>query len=65
MSEPLSKDEKRFLQEVIGTFLYYAQVVDATMLPAEQTMERVRQLLDYTATHPDTIITYRSNAKPY
>ena len=55
-------------------FLYYAQSVDATMLPAlgsiasqqaapkEQLMERVRQLLDYAATHPDAIITYRASA---
>ena len=33
-STPLSKDEKRFVQEVVGTFLYYARAVDATMLPA-------------------------------
>ena len=31
---PLNADEKRFVQEVVGTFLYYAQAVDATMLPA-------------------------------
>ena len=52
-------------------FLYYAQAVDATMLPAlgsiasqqvnptEHTMQKVKLLLDYSATHPDAIITYR------
>ncbi len=32
--EPLSKEEKTYVQEVIGTFLYYARCVDALMLPA-------------------------------
>ena len=32
-SASLSKDEKRFVQEVVGTFLYYERAVDATMLP--------------------------------
>jgi hypothetical protein len=30
----LDKMEKTFIQEVIGTFLYYAQCVDSTMLTA-------------------------------
>ena len=33
-STPLRKDKKRFVQEVIGTFLYYTRAVDATMIPA-------------------------------
>ena len=73
-STPLSKDEKRFVQEVVHTFLYYARAVNATMLPAlvsiasqqaaltVQTMQHVQQLLDYTATHPDAIIIYRASA---
>jgi hypothetical protein len=32
--DPLSKEEKTYVQEVIGTFLYYARCVDALMLPA-------------------------------
>jgi hypothetical protein len=30
----LNKDDKRFIQEVTGTFLFYARVVDPTMLVA-------------------------------
>jgi len=64
---------KKFVQEVVGTFLYYARAVDLTMLPAlgsiatqqanptEQTLAKVEQFLDYAATHPDAIVTYRAS----
>ena len=67
----LDKADKKFVQEVIGTFLYYARAVDLTMLPAlssiatqqanptQRTLEKVRFFLDYAATHPDAIVTYR------
>lgn len=73
-SSPLNADEKRFVQEVVGTFLYYARAVGVTIIPVlgsiashqavptEQTMDQVKQLLDYAATHLDTIITYRTSA---
>jgi hypothetical protein len=32
ISIPLSKEEKKYIQQVIGTFLYYGQAVDSTML---------------------------------
>ena len=69
----LSKAEKKFVQEVIGVFLYYARAVDLTMLPAlgtpatqqaaptQNTMKKSHQLLDYAATHPDAIITYHAS----
>ena len=69
----LSKEDKKFIQKVTGTFLYYARAVDSTMIPSlgyissqhanptEQTMQREMQPLDYSATHPDVIITYRSS----
>ena len=72
-SPPLSKADKKFVQEVTGTFLYYARAVDLTMLtalgsiatqqdnPTERTMQKVKQFLDYAATHPDAIITYRAS----
>ena len=73
-SRRLSPSEKKFIQEVMGVFLYYGRAVDATMLttlsaiasaqsePTEETMTRCRQFLDYAATHQDAIITYkRSN----
>jgi len=71
-SPPLDKQGKNYIQEVIGTLLYYARCVDNTMLPAlgSLTMQQANpmqnikklfhQLLDYAATHPDAIITCRA-----
>jgi hypothetical protein len=72
-SSPLNKAGKKFIQEVIGTFLYYARCVDSTMLaalgslatqqanPTTNTMSKVKQFLDYAATHPDAIVTYQAS----
>jgi hypothetical protein len=69
----LPKEGKKFIQEVIGTFLYYARCVDSTMLvalgslatqqanPTKNTMAKVTQFLDYAATHPDAIATYHAS----
>ena len=69
-SPPLSKSDKKYVQEVIGTFLYYARCVDSTMTtalgslatqqssPTTNTMAKIKQFLDYAATHPDAIVTY-------
>jgi hypothetical protein len=70
---PLNKDDKRFIQEVTGTFLFYARVVDPTMLvaleslaveqanPTEKTMQKCLQFLDYAASQEDAVITYRKS----
>jgi hypothetical protein len=59
--------------QVTGTFLFYAQAVDGTMLtalsaltsehanPTEHTMQTCKQFLDYAATHPDAVPTYRAS----
>ena len=69
----LSPSQKKFVQEVTETFLYYAQAIDESMLPAlgtiatqqsvptENTMHKVNQFIDYAATHPDAVITYRAS----
>ena len=69
----LDQAGQKFVQEVIGTFLYYARAVDLTMLPAlgsiatqqaqptHRTLAKVKLFLDYAATHPDAIITYRAS----
>ncbi len=69
----LPNKDKRFIQEVINTFLYYAQCVCSTMLaalgsiatqqanPTENRMKKVRQFLDYASTHPDAIVTYHAS----
>ena len=66
----LDKTGKKYIQEIIGTFLYYTCCVNSTMLPGlgsltlqqsnptENTKKLVHQFLDYVTTHPDTIITY-------
>jgi hypothetical protein len=72
-SDPLSKEEKSYVQEVTGMFLYYARCVDALMLPAlgtlatqrassiKNTMKKIKQFLDFAATHPDAVITYHAS----
>jgi hypothetical protein len=72
-SRPLAKDEKKYIQQIIGTFLYYGRAVDPTMLTSlssmgstqaestEETMIKTHPFLDYVATHQDAIITYRAS----
>jgi hypothetical protein len=62
--------KKKFIQEVIGVFLYCDHAVDSTMLtalsaisstqpkPTEEAMAHCKQFLDYAATHQDAILTY-------
>jgi hypothetical protein len=72
-SPKLNKEKKKFIQEVTGVFLFYARAVDSTMLvalsaiaaeqgsPTENTLRKVYQFLDYAATHPNAIVTYRAS----
>jgi hypothetical protein len=72
-SQRLSPSEKKYIQELIGTFLYYGRAVDSIMLtallaissaqagPTEETMTRCKQFLDYAATHQDAILTYKAS----
>jgi hypothetical protein len=72
-SPPLSKEETKYIQVVAGTLLYYARVVDATILPSlssiatkqakptQEMMKTVKQLLDYCATQEEAIITYNAS----
>jgi hypothetical protein len=71
--DPLSNNKKTYVQEVIGTFLYYAGCVDASTLPAlgtlatqqasptKNTMKKIKQFLDFAATHPDAVVTYHAS----
>jgi hypothetical protein len=66
----LDEAGKKRIQQIVGSFLYYAQAVDATILmalseissqqaaPTENTMKRANHFLDYMWTHPDAIIRY-------
>ncbi len=65
--------QKKLIQQIVGSFLYYAQAVDPTILmalseialqqatPTENTMELVNQFLDYMWTHQDAIIRYHAS----
>jgi hypothetical protein len=69
----LPKEDNNIIQEVIGTFLYYARCFDSSMLaalgfiatqqanPAENMMKKLQQFLDYASTHPDAIVTYHAS----
>ena len=72
-SPVLGKQQKTFVQEVIGVFLYYAWAVDCTMLtalgslatqqasPTETALAQIHQFLDYALSHPNAGITYRAS----
>ncbi len=69
----LNEAGKKGVQQIVGSFLYYARAVDPTILMAlseissqqaahtENTMKRVDQFLDYMWTHPDAVIQYRAS----
>ena len=72
-SPEVGKEEQKFVQQVLGTFLYYAWAVDSTMLvalsalaseqakPTENTLKKVRQFLDYVASQDEAVLTYRAS----
>jgi hypothetical protein len=73
-SPALPKTGITLLQQIIGTFLFYARAVDNTMLVAlgtlaaaaqtrgtEKTMEATQQLLNYAATHPDAAVRFHKS----
>jgi hypothetical protein len=69
-SPKLNKANKKCIQQIIRSFLYYACAVDPTILmalsafasqqalPTEDMCNCVNQFLDYMATHPDAKIQY-------
>eukprot|EP00957_Ditylum_brightwellii_P015140 1141295-Ditylum_brightwellii.AAC.1 len=68
LSPPLNNKQKNRVQQVLSTLLFYARVVDPTMLvainsiaaqqavPTENTAAAIVYLLNYAATHPDAVI---------
>jgi hypothetical protein len=69
----LNEAGKKRIQQIVGSFLYYARAVDLTILmalseissqqaaPTENTMKRVNQFLDYMWTHPDAVLQYHAS----
>ena len=72
-SAPLTPEQKKTIQEIIGAFLYYARVIDSTMLKkinelgseqataTENVARKVDAFLQYAATYPVTKVTYHSS----
>ncbi len=66
-------DEKKYIQVLTGTLLYYGRAVESTILPAlsslaseqnkptQKTMAMAKQLLDYCASQEDASITYKAS----
>jgi hypothetical protein len=69
-SQVLDPTRAKYIQEVIGVFLYYSRAVDPTMfttlnklasrqaLPTEKLLSEVQHFLNYAASYPDAVITY-------
>ncbi|KAL7482175.1 hypothetical protein ACHAW6_007870 [Cyclotella cf. meneghiniana] len=67
---PISSEQIKFIQQVVGTFLFFGRAVDPTLAAAlssiasrqsngtEATLQATHQLLDYVATHPNPSIQY-------
>ena len=72
-SNPLDQDEINRVQQVVGTFLYYARAIDSTAMVAinsisgeqakatENTAKKVTHLLNYFATQPDATLRYNKS----
>jgi hypothetical protein len=70
---PLPADQITRLQQIIGALLYYARMIDCTMLVAlgtlasaqskgtKATMDAAIHLLNYCSTHPDAVIRYHKS----
>ena len=72
-SPKLPDNEKKRIQQIVGSFLYYARAIDSTILPAlseisalqsnptENTKKKATMLLDYLATNPTAKIRYNAS----
>jgi hypothetical protein len=69
----LEQPQQNQLQQIVGTFLYYARAIDNTMLMAlnslasqqnkgtEHTAKQITQFLNYCATHPNASISFHKS----
>ncbi len=73
VSPSATNAESQYICQVIGVLLYYGRVADSTILicfsslaaaqskPTAHTLSLVKWLLDYVATNPDAILTYKKS----
>jgi hypothetical protein len=69
-TEPMTKDQTLTLQQVVGTFLYFARAIDSTMLHSlttlaseqsdgtQNTVAAMVDFLNYCASNPNAILRY-------
>ena len=69
----LSPEETKWVQSVVGTFLYYARALDPTLLPAlnhigtsqaqptQSTKQQCQHIMDYVSTYPNAYIRYHAS----
>ncbi len=68
-SPPATKDEIKYIHQVIGVLLYYGSTIlialstlaAAQAKPTARTVAHIKWLLDYAASHPDAILTYKKS----
>ena len=72
-SPPINTDQQKFIEQVVGSFLYYARAVDPIILhalsniaseqknPTTNTLAKTHRFLDYMAWHPDAIVRFRKS----
>jgi hypothetical protein len=68
-----TKADQKFIMQVVGVLLYHARAVNSTLLiahsslasaqaaPTEHTMSLVKWLLNYAATQPNVVLTYKKS----
>ncbi len=73
MAPPLDANDKKFIQQVCGKFLFLGRAVNSTILcpvstiaaqssqPTEETMLHTQQLLDYLASQEEAVLTYNAS----
>ena len=69
----LSPSETKWIQSVVGSFLYYARAIDCTILtalnhigttqaqPTQATKEQCIRLMDYLSTYPNTFLRFHAS----
>jgi hypothetical protein len=71
--EKLDAEQKLYVQKVVGSLLYYARIIDHSMLTevtaigsevanvTKSTIEKVKKLLNYAATYKDNKVIYNKS----
>ena len=70
---PVNQHNKKFIQQVTGTFLYYTCTINNTMLtvlsviaadqaaPTQQALKNMKQFFDFSAIQEEISVTYKTS----